>query len=130
MTIYQQKHGGLADFVNAGFPEPHNPIWQTPMQPNWDQTPQIAIGDFVDANFPEPHNPIWQSGMGSIGCGGTCGGTCSECGMGAVSVPSWAMSLPAPLNGMLGPLPTVYWGGIALAAIFVLPMVLGKKGRR
>ncbi len=128
MSIYQQKHG-MNDFVHANFPEPWNPIWNTPMQPNWDQTPQIAMGDFVDANFPEPNNPIWRpGGIGGIGCGGGCG--CSDCGMGALSVPAWAMTLPAPLNTMAGPLPVVYWIGGGLAAIFVLPALLGKKGRR
>jgi hypothetical protein len=130
MSMYQQKRG-MNDFVSANFPEPYNPIWQTPMQPNWDQTPQISVGDFVDANFPEPYNPIWQKGsMGSIGCGGGCG--CADCGMGALSVPAWAMTLPAPLNTMAGPLPVVYWIGGGIAALLVLPAVLGggKRGRR
>jgi len=132
MTMYQQKHGGLNDFVPGNFPEPHNPIWQTPMQPNWDQTPQIAMGDFVDANFPEPHNPIWQAGMGSVGCGGTCGGSCSDCGMGAIAVPAWAASLPAPLNGVdpVLSVPYVYWGLGAVTLLVVVPMLSGKRGRR
>jgi hypothetical protein len=131
MSMYQQKHG-MNDFVPGNFPEPYNPIWQTPMQPNWDQTPQIAMGDFVDANFPEPNNPIWRpGGIGGIGCGGGCG--CADCGMGALAVPAWAMTLPAPLNGVdpaIG-VPYVYWGLGAAALIFVVPMLTGgKRGRR
>ena len=120
------RRRGLADFVNANFPEPHNPIYSN--QP----TGIRGLSDFVDANFPEPHNPIWSNqpkgirGMG-CGCGGGCGG---DCGMGALSVPAWAMTLPSPLNTMAGPMPVVYWIGAGLAAVFVLPMLMGKKGRR
>lgn len=120
---------GMNDFVRAGFPEPHNPIYQ----PNWDQTPVAALAgidggleDFVDANFPEPHNPIYNS-MSGVGCGAGCG--CDSCGMGALSVPSWALSLPSPLNTMAGPLPVVYWIGGGVAALLVLPMLF-KRGRR
>lgn len=121
-----QHRTGLADFVYGNFPEPHNPIWQTPVQPNWTG---VTVGDFVPANFPEPNNPIYRPGygIGSVGCGGGCG--CSDCGMGAIAVPTWAATLPAPLNTSWGPLPVVYWGGIGIAAIFVLPALLGKRRR-
>jgi hypothetical protein len=38
--------------------------------------------------------------------------------------------MPSPLNSTLGPLPVVYWGGLALAAVFVLPMLTGGRRRR
>jgi hypothetical protein len=113
--------GDLRDFVNANFPEPHNPIWQPGMG---------SLRDFVDANFPEPHNPIYSNqptGIRGMGCGCGCAG---ECGMGALSVPAWAMTLPSPLNTMAGPLPVVYWIGGAVAAAVVLPMFFGGRRRR
>jgi hypothetical protein len=121
------RRRGLADFVNANFPEPYNPIWQG------QATGIRGLADFVDANFPEPHNPIysnWPKGIRGMGCG--CGGGCSgDCGMGALAVPAWAMTLPAPLNTMAGPLPVVYWIAGGLAAAVVLPMLMGgKRGRR
>ena len=116
---------GMGDFVAAAFPEPVNPLL---VQPNWDPSVQNGMGDFVAARFPEPNNPIYRpaglSGCGGGDCGCGCGG-----GMGAVSVPTWAASLPSPLNAMWGPLPAVYWGGLALAAI-VLPMAFRSGGRR
>lgn len=120
---------GVGDFVRASFPEPHNPIYL--VSPNWDPSAAEGIGDFVPAYFPEPHNPV-APGMGSIGCGGGCG--CDSCsgGLGAVPVPSWAASLPAPLNEAWGPLPVVYWGGVGIAAALILPRLLGgsRGGRR
>jgi hypothetical protein len=130
MVALARRHGSsLRDFVPGNFPEPHNPIWQGRGPADAD-LPSLA--DFVDANFPEPHNPIWQApgSMGSIGCGGSCGGGCADCGMGALSVPAWALTLPAPLNGSMAGFPTVYWIAGGLAAVVVLPMLLGRRGRR
>ncbi len=128
MNVPRASLGNLREFVNASFPEPHNPIMA--LVPNYDPKPG-SVGDFVWATFPEPHNPISGpgfGGMGGCGCGGSCGG-CS--GMGAVTIPTWALSLPAPLNGMLGPLPAVYWIGGGVAALLILPLVMGgKRGRR
>lgn len=111
---------GFGDFVAIqGFNEPMNPLWQ----PNWD--PSVAsggVGDFVPIlGFNEPMNPF--TGMSGCACG-------SRRGMGAVAVPGWAATLPAPLNGVdpaLG-VPWVYWGLGAGALLFVVPML--KKGRR
>lgn len=111
------RRRGVGDFVNAAFPEPNNPIWR----PNWDPNAVDGMGDFVRAYFPEPQNPI------GMGCACGCGG---ECGMGAIPVPSFAASWPAPLNDSWAGLPVVYWiGGVAAAAI-VLPMVFGGRRRR
>lgn len=129
--IMQRSIGALKDFVPGNFPEPWNPIWQA----NWDQhsgTGQAIVAlaglkDFVPGNFPEPHNPI-APGMG---CSGGCGGSCSDCGMGSFAVPAFAATWPAPLNGVdpvLG-IPWVYWGG-GVAALVVVPMLFGKRGRR
>jgi hypothetical protein len=52
--------------------------------------------------------------------------------MGAVAVPTWAATLPAPLNGVdpvLG-VPWVYWGIGVVGAVVILPMVSGKGRRR
>ena len=118
---------GVGDFVNANFPEPHNPIWR----PNWDPS-MDGVGDFVLADFPEPYNPIWHGqarGIRGIGCGGGCG--CDSCsGMGALTVPAWALSLPAPLNESSAGIPNVYWGLGLLGGGLILPAVFGKKGRR
>ena len=124
VALMARPHGSsLRDFVRAGFPEPHNPIWQSSGMDPAGEVPSLR--DFVDANFPEPHNPI--GGMGGVGCGAGCG--CSDCGMGAVAVPVWATTLPAPLNGSMGGFPTVYWIGGGLVAMLVLPMLF-KRGRR
>ena len=111
---------GFGDFAPiVGFNEPMNPF----MMPNWD--PSVAsggVGDFVPiVGFNEPNNPF----TGMSGC------ACGTRGMGAVAVPQWAATLPAPLNGVdpvLG-VPWVYWG-LGVGALFVIPAVLGKKGRR
>lgn len=112
---------GFGDFVGPiGFNEPMNPF----MMPNWDPTPSTGVGDFVPIQgFNEPMNPI--TGMAGCACGSR------RRGMGAVAVPTWAATLPAPLNGVdpvLG-VPWVYWGLGVGAAVIVVPM-LGKKGRR
>ena len=118
-------NNGISEFVKANFWEPWNPFsptWQA--QPNWGQMPGMGhTGDFVLANFPEPHNPFGMSGCG-------CGGSCSACGMGQVAVPSWAASLPSPLNQIWGPLPVVYWGIGGMAALLILPAVMGGRRRR
>ena len=130
------KRRSVGDFVGpASFPEPNNPLYNyKKVQPNWDQNPIVTMGDFVfPAFFPEPNNPIWpdtHTGIRGIGCGGSCGGTCSDCGMGAIAVPAWAATLPAPLNGVdpVLSVPWVYWG-LGGASLLVLPMLF-KKGRR
>ena len=112
---------GFGDFVTGQFPEPNNPIWR----PNWDPGVSTGFGDFVAANFPEPNNPIWRpAGLSGCGCGGGRG-------MGAVAVPTWAASWPAPFNGVdpVFGVPYVYWGMGVGAAVIILPM-MSKKGRR
>lgn len=134
-----QKRRSVGDFVGpAYFPEPNNPLYNyKTVQPNWDQNPVVTMGDFVfPASFPEPHNPIYPDthtgirGIGKMGCGGGCG--CSDCGMGAIAVPTWAATLPAPLNGVdpVLSVPYVYWGLGAVALLVVVPMISGRKGRR
>jgi hypothetical protein len=110
----------MGDFVQAQFPEPNNPIWR----PNWDPSNATGMGDFVPANFPEPNNPIWRpAGLSGCACGS---------GMGAVAVPTWAATLPAPLNGVdpVFSVPWVYWGIGGVGALIILPLAFGKKGRR
>ena len=118
------RRRGQGDFVRGNFPEPYNPIWHPGMG---------DLRDFVSAEFPEPYNPIYpdtHTGIRGMGCGGGCG--CSECGMGALAVPAWAMTLPAPLNGVDPALsiPWVYWIGGGIGLLVVAPMLFGKKGRR
>jgi len=113
---FRLRRRGLRDFVPGSFPEPHNPI-----------VSMNGLRDFVPGNFPEPHNPLY--GMAGVGC--ACGGKCDDCGgMGAVAVPTWAASLPAPLNSTAAGFPVVYWAAGGLAALVVLPMILGGGRRR
>ena len=124
----------LRDFTPGNFPEPHNPI-RLDIVPNWEpetgggnfRLRRRGLRDFVPGNFPEPHNPLY--GMAGVGC--ACGGKCDDCGgMGAVAVPTWAASLPAPLNSTAAGFPVVYWAAGGLAALVVLPMILGGGRRR
>lgn len=72
--------GTLGDFVPAFFPIPQSPV----------SSAGGGMGYFVDACFPVPQNPIADAaniipasaahgvGMGSLGCGTHCGGTCGR----------------------------------------------------
>jgi hypothetical protein len=141
---YGYGHGSgrpdMGDFVPGGFPLPWNPVFA-----------DSGVGDFVWGGFPLPQNPVGAraSAYGSlpkapdlpmalIGHGngaeldaGDCGMGCGcSGGMGALEIPAWAMTLPAPLNGQVAGIPTVYLAGGLLAVFFILPMIGGRKGRR
>ncbi len=141
---------GLQDFVPAGYPLPYNPI---------------TLADFVPGGFPLPFNPVFFPSAGgslpkspnlpmaaigakngkaaiaaaaSAGCGGCgCGGSCGGCGgMGDIAVPSWAMSLPSPLDSasnwpVLGVVPNVYVAlGVAALIFFIGAPFVGRSARR
>jgi len=141
---------GLADYAPAAQPWifPRIPVgtppWITgvgdyaPATSPW-LLPRIPVA-YVGGSLPKsPDIPMALIGHGNgaslpggdCGCGSGCG--CTGCsGMGAfdLAVPTWAATLPPPLNGYLVPgIPTVYIG-LGLAALLILPAMMGGRGGR
>lgn len=131
---YGYQHGrgrppGVGDFVNGGFPLPSRPVFD-------------GMGEFVGGSYPLPQNPVYYASaegslpkapdipMALIANGnGKCAGMgcgCSDCGgLGDMAVPTWATSLPSPLNSTQWGYPVVYLLGAAAIGYFMFM----KKGR-
>lgn len=111
---------GLADIVTGRYPLPWNPI-----QPH-DQVGALPKAPDMTFDMIEPDRDFaFTDSCSGDGMGCACGGGCRG-GMGALAVPTWAASLPAPLNSSAMGIPIVYLGLGAIALYFFST----RKGRR
>jgi len=109
--------GDLRDFVPALFPIPQNPI----------SAAGGGMGQFMPACFPVPQNPIADAaniipasaahgvGMGSLGCGAACGGTCGR----QMNIGPPGSSGMGDVSSFMASLTSGDWTGAAMNSDFI-----------